>query len=65
MDGVAIIILKLKDLVKHGQHWLKMQDLFRNGKCMTIKDQKCHVKFPIRMYPLQCLFSIYFIFTDN
>ena len=32
---------------------------------MTIKDQKCPVRFSIRMHPLQCLFSIYLIFTDN
>ena len=31
---------------------------------MTTKDQKCHVKFTRRTYQLQCMFSIYFIFTD-
>ena len=31
---------------------------------MTIKDQKCRVKFTIKMYQLQCSFSA-FIFTDN
>ena len=44
MDEVAINILKLKKLVKSGQHLLKMQFFFQNGKSMPIKDQTCHVK---------------------